>query len=61
MEKQQSLRHARGGFVHVPYLPEQGAPSMALDEVVRGLRLALRSALRADGDVALGAGAGAAH
>lgn len=54
---QQSLRHARGGFVHVPYLPAQGAPSMALDEVVRGLRLALRSALRANGDVALGAGA----
>ena len=47
--------------MHVKDRPEQGAPSMALDEVVRGLRLALRSALRADGDVALGAGAGAAH
>jgi pyroglutamyl-peptidase len=52
-----SLRHARGGFVHVPHLPEQGAPSMALDDMVRGLRLALRSALRANADVALGAGA----
>jgi len=51
------LRHARGGFVHVPYLPEQGAPSMAQDEMVSGLRLALRTALFADGDEALGAGA----
>ena len=54
---QRPLRHTRGGFVHVPYLPEQGAPSMAQGEMVRGLRLALRSALRADADVALGAGA----
>jgi pyroglutamyl-peptidase len=54
---QRPLRHTRGGFVHVPYLPEQGAPSMAQGEMVRGLRLALRSALMADGDLALGAGA----
>ena len=43
--------------MHVPYLPEQGAPSMALDEMVRGLRLALRCALHTNGDAALGAGA----
>ena len=54
---QRPLRHSRGGFVHLPWLPEQGTPSMALDEVVRGLRLALRCALLADGDAALGAGA----
>jgi pyroglutamyl-peptidase len=54
---QPPLRHTRGGFLHVPYLPEQGAPSMAQAEMVRGLRLALRSALLADGDLALGAGA----
>jgi pyroglutamyl-peptidase len=39
----------RGGFVHVPYLPEQaadsGAPSMALDEITKGLSVALRAAL----------------
>ena len=39
----------RGGFVHVPYLPEQasasGAPTMALDEMTKGLRIALRAAL----------------
>jgi pyroglutamyl-peptidase len=39
----------RGGFVHVPYLPEQaaasGAPSMALDEISKGLAVAVRAAL----------------
>jgi pyroglutamyl-peptidase len=39
----------RGGFVHVPYLPEQAAdicaPSMALDEMTRGLSVAVRAAL----------------
>lgn len=54
---QPTLRHSRGGFVHVPHLPEQGTPSMAQGEMVRGLRLALRSVLRADADVTLGAGA----
>lgn len=54
---QRPLRHSRGGFVHLPWLPGQGTPSMALDEMVRGLRLALRCALLADGDAALGAGA----
>jgi len=39
------LRHTRGGFVHVPWLPEQGTPNMALDDVVRGLRVAVRAAL----------------
>jgi pyroglutamyl-peptidase len=32
----------RGGFIHLPYLPEQGLPCMALEEMVRGLQLALR-------------------
>lgn len=41
----------RGGFVHVPFLPEQGSPSMPLEEMVRGLRIAVASALatRSDG------------
>ncbi len=50
------LRHTRGGFMHVPWLPEQGTPNMALDEIVRGLRQAVRSALLAQEDAALGAG-----
>lgn len=51
------LQRTRGGFVHVPWLPEQGAPNMALDDIVRGLRVAVRRALLAREDQALGAGA----
>ncbi len=39
----------RGGFVHVPYLPQQaagtGRPSMALQEITQGLHVALQAAL----------------
>lgn len=36
----------RGGFLHIPYIPEQaarvgGGPSMALDDIVRGIEIAL--------------------
>ena len=46
-----ALAHTRGGFVHVPYTPEQVAgrsdvPSMPLAAQVEGIRHALRSALR---------------
>ena len=43
------LRHTRGGFVHVPWLPEQGTPGLPLADVVRGLRVALRCALAGPG------------
>lgn len=47
---------ARGGFIHIPYLPEQaaahpGAPSMSLEMIVAGLRLALETALTATEDI----------
>ena len=48
---------ARGGFVHLPYLPGQGLPCMPLDEMVRGLRLAIARALMTKSDTLLGAGA----
>lgn len=53
------LRQA--GFLHVPYLPQQAAhhphaPSMALDHLVTGLRLALREALQAPDDLAVSEG-----
>lgn len=51
------LRHTRGGFVHVPWLPEQGTPNMALDDVVRGLRVAVRAALGTPQDTLLAGGA----
>lgn len=52
---------ARGGFMHIPYLPAQaarhpGAPALGLDTVVDGLRIAVRVALRTRRDRALGAG-----
>jgi pyroglutamyl-peptidase len=40
---------ARGGFVHVPFLPGQGVPSMHLNKMVAGLRLAVETALLALG------------
>jgi len=50
----------RGGFVHVPYTPEQAAgrdvPSMALATQVEGVRALLRSALRTGEDIRENAG-----
>ena len=51
------FRAVRGGFVHVPWLPDQGAPAMALDDMVRGVAVALRCALTTQHDIAQGAGA----
>jgi pyroglutamyl-peptidase len=50
---------ARGGFVHVPRLPEQvpeGAPSLGVEAAAEGLRAILRAALRTTTDVPLAAG-----
>ncbi|MGE0097748.1 MAG: pyroglutamyl-peptidase I [Hydrogenophaga sp.] len=52
-----TLRHTRGGFVHVPWLPEQGTPNMSLDDIVRGLAVAMRCALKVREDRVMGAGA----
>jgi pyroglutamyl-peptidase len=53
----------RGGFMHIPCLPEQAArlpntpPSMALEAMVAGLRLALAVALRTGEDLREAGGA----
>ncbi len=47
----------RGGLVHVPWLPEQGQPSMPLDDIVRGLKVAIRCALTTGADIRKQAGA----
>jgi pyroglutamyl-peptidase len=50
-------RKIRGGFIHVPYLPEQarraadGSPSLPLDELVRGLEIAIRTSLTTQHDL----------
>ncbi len=46
----------RGGFIHIPYLPEQagrfpGLPSMPLDTVIAALRIAVATALSVTEDV----------
>lgn len=51
------MHKLRGGFMHVPYLPGQGMPSMSLEETVRGLRVAVACALVTEQDVLIGAGA----
>ncbi len=57
LKKQRDAAMARGGFVHVPYLHGMGVPCMPLDEMVRGLRVAIASALVTEQDALLGAGA----
>ena len=52
-----ALVGARGGFVHVPWLPEQGVPHLLLRSMVRGMHTALWAAVLAPTDVALQAGA----
>ena len=47
----------RGGLVHVPWLPEQGQPSMRVDEIVRGLELGIACALATRHDIRKEAGA----
>jgi pyroglutamyl-peptidase len=46
----------RGGFLHIPYVPEQaarlgGAPSMALDDIVRGIEIILEVSANRVSDV----------
>lgn len=55
-------RRIRGGFVHIPFSLEQaaqhpGAPGLAVETVIEGLRIALRVALETPVDVSLAAGA----
>ena len=54
---QQGLKRTRAGFIHVPYIPDQGTPNMLLADMVRGLRLAVACALSTPVDIAQSAGA----
>ena len=58
---QRGLRNTRGGFIHVPFLPEQvvglDLPSLSLEPMTDGLGLAVRAALKTKTDLALAAGA----
>ena len=47
----------RGGLIHVPWLPQQGQPSMRLEDLVRGLEIAIACALSTHHDIRKEAGA----
>jgi pyroglutamyl-peptidase len=54
--------HARGGFVHVPWLPQQaamhpGQPSMALQTMIDGVRATLECAIATHEDLHVSGGA----
>ncbi len=57
LERRRTMHGVRGGFIHLPVLPEQGTPNMDLDQLQRGLRIAIGCALATQEDVKLGAGA----
>ncbi|MFC0251184.1 pyroglutamyl-peptidase I [Massilia consociata] len=58
-----SGRAVKAGFIHVPFLPEQALvreddpPSMALEDIVAGIRIAVETALSVERDVAHAGGA----
>jgi len=52
----------RAGFIHIPYLPEQaarhpGSASLALDNLVAALRIAIETSVEVTTDIRLAAGA----
>jgi len=52
----------KAGFIHIPYLPEQaarhpGAASMSLEQMIEGIRVAIRTALASDRDAVAAGGA----
>jgi pyroglutamyl-peptidase len=59
----QGRQGVKAGFIHVPFLPEQAAarpdnpPSMALDDIIKGIRTAVEVALETDTDLAEAGGA----
>lgn len=47
--------HVRGGFIHIPFIPEQildkSAPSMSLDLIVKGIKIAAITAVKVKEDI----------
>ena len=57
LQRRRALVGVRGGFIHLPALPKDGTPSMSLEEMRTGLRIAIESALATPQDIKIGAGA----
>ncbi|WP_152396731.1 pyroglutamyl-peptidase I [Paenibacillus guangzhouensis] len=58
----ESKVEGKGGFIHIPFLPEQVAsnrnqPSMSLETIVRGIRIATEVSLRQHEDIRVVGGA----
>lgn len=53
---QPGAKRTRGGFIHVPYVLDQGTPNMPLADMVQGLRAAVACALTTLVDIAQSAG-----
>ena len=62
-QPQPRLQPMKAGFIHVPFLPEQAAarpdapPSMALEDIVAGIKLAVEVTVSVDADVREAGGA----
>lgn len=57
LENNRGSHHARGGFVHVPWLASQGVPHLPLRDMVRGVHAALWAAALTGPDLRIAAGA----
>lgn len=62
LHKLRDVPAVKGGFIHIPYLPQQaaqhpGAPSMATETVRRALEIAIATALQVESDIAVTGGA----
>lgn len=62
LHKLSGLPEVKGGFIHIPYLPQQaaahpGAPSMAAETVRQALEIAIETALQVDQDLVVTGGA----
>ena len=57
----QSEKRIRGGFIHIPFLPEQavhhpGQPHMSMETIVKGLKVAIAAAVKHEKDVVVSGG-----
>lgn len=62
LHKLSGLSEVKGGFIHIPYLPQQaaahpGAPSMAAETVRQALEIAIKTALQVEKDLVVTGGA----
>lgn len=56
MDVLKDKKQSRGGFIHIPFIPEQavrhpGQPSISLQDVVHGLRIAVETAINCPEDL----------